>query len=192
MQKNRHHAHPSESGISLAFRFTLTYEEIREAFLMIIDRRSRTSRLAMNISLFLLALVCVCLYALYPQGLQFALMACLFAFFSFLVCVYPSWKAGRAARIVVKKGGTYKFSLSSEGYFILPGGEKLLLKGDSRSRAFETDTLFAVRPDRYHTICLPKRVIRTSDLIQVRSILQSNIRAFHDRTSSVKTGTAQL
>lgn len=163
------------------FRFSLTYEEAREAFLLIIDRRSPAARRIMSLTLLALAILCVCLYGLHPYGLQYAMMSLLFAAASYLVSAYPSLRANRAARNVAQCAGVYELTLSEEGYLLLPGGEKLALNGDSRSRAYETDRLFAIRPDRLHTVCLPKHSIPASEHPQVRRILKTNTRAYHDR-----------
>ena len=186
MHQDMKHLFPDESlsESDLSFRFSLTYEEAREAFLLIIDRRSPAVRKCMGGILLLLAVLCVYLYGIQPYGLQFALTGLLFAFFSFLVYAQPSLKAGRSARKVATAGGTYALVLSEKGYVLLPGEGKLSLKGDSRSRAFETDALFAIRPDRFHTICLPKHALKEPETEQVRKILKTNIRAFHDRRGS--------
>lgn len=183
LQQNRQSgiSSASSAGPGLFLRFTLTFEEAREAFLLIIDRRSPVSRRIMSFVLLAAALVCVCLYGLHPYGLQFALTALFFALFSYLVSAAPALRVGRAARAVAKRAGVYELTLCEEGYLILPGGETLLLDGDARSRAYETDRLFAIRPDRFHTVCLPKRSIPESEHSLVRTILKTNIRAFHDR-----------
>ena len=188
MHQDMRHSFPNETQeeSDLSFRFSLTYEEALEAFLLIIDRRTPTARKCMSGILLLLAVLCVYLYGIQPYGLQFALMGLLFAFFSFLVYAQPSLKASRAARKVAAAGGTYALVLSEKGYFLLPGDEKLSLKGDSRSRAFETDTLFAIRPDRFHTVCLPKHALREPEAERVHKILKTNIRAFHDRRGSYR------
>lgn len=163
------------------FRFTLTYEEAREAFLLIIDRRSPAARRIMRLALLSMASVCVCLYCIHPYGLQYALAALLFAVFAYLVSAWPSLRAARAARHVAHIAGVYEITLSEEGYLLLPDGERVDLNGDSGSRAYETERLFAIRPDRLHTFCLPRRSIPASDFQQVRSILKTNVRAYHDR-----------
>lgn len=184
MQKHIRNSSPSKKNSEqlLHFNFKLTFEEASEAFLLIIDRRSRISRLAMGMTLLLLALVNVILYALHPYGLQYAMMAFQFAVFSFLVFAYPSIKARFAAKSVVRQGGYFKLMLSTDGYFILPGGDKLRLNGDRHSRVLESNTLFAIRPDKSHTLCLPKRVVRASDISLVRQIFQSSTNTFYDRS----------
>lgn len=166
----------------ILFRFQLTYAEAREAFLLIIDRRSRISRIAMSSILLTLSFICVILYGFHPYGLQFAFMALLFALFSFLVYAYPSLKASSSAKAVVRQGGTYELKLSAEGYFILPDGEILNLNGDKHNRIFESNVLFAIRPDRFHTVCIPKRAVPAPKLELVRSILRSNTKSFCDKT----------
>lgn len=173
----------SHSERYINFQFQLTYEEAREAFLLIIDRRSHTSRLIMGGVLLILALVSAILYGRNPYGLQFALAAILFALFAFLVLAYPALKAGRAAKSVTCQGGTYKLKLSPKGYFILPDNQKLLINGDRLSRVLESDTLFAIRPDRFNTVCLPKRTIQADDISQVRAILQIYAGAYHDKSA---------
>lgn len=173
MQQNEPH--------TFSFRFSLTYEEAREAFLLIIDRRTPAARRIMSFTLLALAVICVCLYGLHPYGLQYALTALLLAVSSYLVSAYPSLRAARAAKNVTRTTGIYEFTLSEEGCLLLPNGERIDLNGDSGSRAYETEHLFAIRPDRLHTFCLPKHSIPASDFQQVRSILKTNVRAYHDR-----------
>lgn len=173
MQQNEPH--------TFSFRFSLTYEEAREAFLLIIDRRTPAARRIMSFTLLALAVICVCLYGLHPYGLQYALTALLFAVSSYLVSAYPSLRAARAAKNVTRTTGIYEFALSEAGCLLLPNGERIDLNGDSGSRAYETEHLFAIRPDRLHTFCLPKHSIPASDFQQVRSILKTNVRAYHDR-----------
>ncbi len=185
MQQNISHPPIPDASAKqfILFRFQLTCDEAREAFLLIIDRRSHASRLIMSGTLLISALVCTGLYGLHPYGLQYALTALLFAFFSFLVCAYPRLKASRSAKAVTRRGGTYELKLSPKGYFILPDGELLKLNGDKRSRTLESDALFAIRPDRFHTVCIPKRAIPESKLESVRNILRSNTSSFRDKTS---------
>lgn len=185
LQQNRQHpfSEDARGETGLSFRFSLTYEEAREAFLLIIDRRSPAVRRLMGSLLLGLGALCAYAYSIHPYGLHYALLGLLFAFFSFLVFARPSLKAGSAARRLAGAGGTYALILSEKGYFLLPDGEKLFLRGDSRSRAFETNTLFAIRPDRLHTVCLPKRSLRDTEVKQVRNILKTYVRVFHNRSS---------
>ncbi|MCD7830116.1 MAG: hypothetical protein LUG58_06735 [Clostridiales bacterium] len=162
----------------ISVRYELRYEEAYEALRLIVDRRSPKSRRVMGYALLALAVVCVVLYARDPYGLQFALLALLFALFSFLVLWTPHLRAQRGAKAITRRKGYYQYTLSGKGYVKLANGTKIDLKGDKDCRAHETETLFAIRPDRMNTICLPKRCLTPSQVLLAREILEYYSRVF--------------
>ncbi|MCD8190561.1 MAG: hypothetical protein LUD78_10140 [Clostridiales bacterium] len=174
----------------ISVRYELRYEEAYEALRLIVDRRSRRSRQIMGYMLLALAVVCVALYAHDPYGLQFALLAILLAVFSFLVLWTPHFKAQKGARAITRRKGYYQYTLSGEGYILLTNGTKIDLKGDKDCRAHETETLFAIRPDRINTFSLPKRCLTESEILLTREILDYYVRVFY--TSHSGQGTAPV
>ncbi len=172
---------PKFAGKSCSFRYELAYDEIYDALRLIVDRRSPRSRRVMGIVLLVLAAPCVVLYALNPYGLQWALLAILFAVFSFLVLCSPSLRAKKGARAATRRKGYYKLTLSGDGYIVLANGNRIELDGDKDSRAYETDALFAIRPDQVTSVCLPKRMMQPAEITLTREILKTYVRAFHQR-----------
>lgn len=179
-------AHSPEEVSSIRLHYELHFDEVYEALLLIIDRRRVNSRRCMGIFLFLLALVCVVLYGRTPYGIQFALMALLFAVFSFLVLAYPQLKAQTGARAIIRRGGRYQIELLSDGWIALPNGDQVDLAGDKSGRTLETRELFALRPDRLHTLCIPKRILNDGQTQQIRQILTTYSRTYHFVEHAVK------
>ena len=166
---------------SFNLTYDMTYGEVYEALLMIIDKRSKKARRIMGGVLLAVAVVCVILFAMNPYGLVFELAAVMFALFSFLVFCYPGIKAKQGAKKICRLKGTYKIKLFSDGYIVPNGRERLDIRGDKDCRAFESDTVFALRLDRMTNFCLPKRRMNGSEIEMTRSILQTFARRFSDR-----------
>lgn len=150
---------------------------------MIIDRRSKKARYGVGIFLLAAAAACAVLFAMNPYGLMFEIGAVLFALFSFLVLAYPGIKAKQGAKKISRRKGTYKVRLSSDGYIVPYGQDRLDIRGDKDCRAFESDAVFALRLDRMTNFCLPKRRMNGSEIELTRETLQKYARRFSDRRS---------
>lgn len=168
---------------SVSLSYDMTYGEVYEALLMIIDRRSKKARYGVGIFLLAAAAACAVLFAMNPYGLMFEIGAVLFALFSFLVLAYPGIKAKQGAKKISRRKGTYKVRLSSDGYIVPYGQERLDIRGDKDCRAFESDAVFALRLDRMTNFCLPKRRMNGSEIELTRETLQKYARRFSDRRS---------
>lgn len=166
---------------SFSLTYDMTYDEVYGALLMIIDKRSKKARRIMGGVLLAAAVACVVLFAMNPYGLVFELAAILFALFSFLVFCYPGIKAKQGAKKISRLRGTYKIKLFSDGYIVPGGRERLDIRGDKDCRAFESDTVFALRLDRMTNFCLPKRRMNGSEIQLTRSTLKTYARRFSDR-----------
>ena len=169
---------------SISLSYDMTYGEVYEALLMIVDRRSKKARCGVGIFLLAIAAVCAVLFAMNPYGLMFEIGALLFALFSFLVLAYPGIKAKQGAKKISRRKGTYKVKLFSDGYIVPYGREKLDIRGDKDCRAFESDAVFALRLDRMTNFCLPKRRMNGSEIQLTRDTLQKYARRFSDRRSA--------
>lgn len=175
---------PAEEPVrSVSLSYDMTYGEVYEALLMIVDRRSKKARYGMGIFLLAAAAACAVLFAMNPYGLMFEIGAVLFALFSFLVLAYPGIKAKQGAKKISRRKGTYKIKLSSDGYIVPYGRERLDIRGDKDCRAFESDAVFALRLDRMTNFCLPKRRMNGSEIQLTRETLQKYARRFFDRRS---------
>ncbi len=168
---------------SVSLSYDMTYGEVYEALLMIIDKRSKKARYGVGIFLLAAAAACAVLFAMNPYGLMFEIGAVLFALFSFLVLCYPGIKAKQGAKKISRRKGTYKVTLFSDGYIVPHGGERLDIRGDKDCRAFESDAVFALRLDRMTNFCLPKRRMNGSEIQLTRKTLQTYARRFSDRRS---------
>jgi hypothetical protein len=168
---------------SVSLSYDMTYGEVYEALLMIIDKRSKKARYGVGIFLLAAAAACAVLFAMNPYGLMFEIGAVLFALFSFLVLCYPGIKAKQGAKKISRRKGTYKVTLFSDGYIVPHGGERLDIRGDKDCRAFESDAVFALRLDRMTNFCLPKRRMNGSEIQLTRKTLQTYARRFFDRRS---------
>ena len=168
---------------SVSLSYDMTYGEVYEALLMIIDKRSKKARYGVGIFLLAAAAACAVLFAMNPYGLMFEIEAVLFALFSFLVLCYPGIKAKQGAKKISRRKGPYKVKLFSDGYIVPHGGERLDIRGDKDCRAFESDAVFALRLDRMTNFCLPKRRMNGSEIQLTRKTLQTYARRFSDRRS---------
>ncbi len=170
-----------------SIQYQASYDELKEAFSLLVDKRSKRSRRIVGGLWLAAAIVLVILYAREPIGIHYAFMALVSAVFATLVWGYPDIKASLAARKVAKRKGTYKIKVRSDGYIIPYGQEALSLAKDKKSRAFETDRLFAVRPDFNHSIYLPKRAMDQVRISFVREVLQTYCKSYIDNRKNTET-----
>ncbi len=61
---------------------------------------------------------------------------------------------------------------------VILSGPPLELCGDRDARAFETDALFVLRPDRQNSFCLPKRIMTEREIDLTRSIVAGHVKKF--------------
>jgi hypothetical protein len=162
-------------------QYTLTYEEAYEAFLWMADKFGKKVRVILSM---IVALACgVMLYLQYrePMAIQYTVLTIIGIVILFQLLYLPIIKAKKGAAVVKNKGGEYRYSITGDGYIHLFKGEDIPLVGDKDARAYETDTLFVLRPDRIHTFCIPKRVLSESDENDLREIFKTAFKKLENR-----------
>ena len=157
-----------------------TYDELKEAIALLVEKRSKRSRRVVGCLWLIAALICLVLYIREPIGLHYAFGALVGSVTATLVWGYPDIKAAAEAKKILKKKGTYKLQIRSDGYVIPYGLDPLSLSEDKKSRAYETDRLFSIRPDLNHSIYLPKRAMDKNRIEFTRNILQTYCSSFTD------------
>ena len=162
----------------LFLRYSLSYDEIYETFATILNKHSRRSRHVAATVLSAVAVVLLVLYARNPSHLEYSFLALVTALLIFRVLGYKELKARRSAKRLSRVGGIYEVTLYAQGQIQPKGGAKLDLNGDKDARAFETERLFVIRPDRMHTFAIPKRAIRPEESAIIRNTLKSCMRKF--------------
>ncbi|MDY2629441.1 MAG: hypothetical protein SOW08_14210 [Lachnospiraceae bacterium] len=181
-EKSQDAGRPQPEGAVKTYRlnYQLSYDEIAESMTLICDKRSKKSRTVMGAVLFALAVGAVILYSQNPYGIHYAFAAIVMAVFSFVVWSYPSLKGRSSARKISKRKGTYKLVVSSDGYITPYGDDPVDLFEFPQGKSFETDNLFAIRADRLHSFCIPKRILSQKQLSEIRDILIRYSPAYSD------------
>lgn len=156
-----------------SLNYNLSFDELFEAISMLVDKKSKKSRMIMGCVLFLAAVSCVILYAFQPYGIQYAFSAFVLGVFACLVMGYPTLKGRINARRICKQKGVYKITFTTDGY-ITPYKENALdLWEDNKCCAYESDAVFALRADRTHSFCIPKRVLTPTQVNQTRQMFKT-------------------
>jgi hypothetical protein len=158
--------------------YSLKRPEAAEAFKLVAALGGRRVRLAALAALFATGVFLTVSYGLNPSHLELPLLGLLTVGVYLAVALAPSWRAWRGAAQVAKLNGRYRLGFSPDGRLLTPDGESSPLRGDKRARAFETDELFVIRPDRLRTFCLPKRVLTAEQCGEVRRLLSDNLARF--------------
>ena len=165
-----------------SLNYNLSFDELFEAISMLVDKKSKKSRMIMGCVLFLAAVSCVILYAFQPYGIQYAFSALILGVFACLVMGYPTFKGKINARKICKQKGIYKVTFTTDGY-IAPYGEKAHdLWADSKCCAYESDFIFALRADRTHSFCIPKRVLTPTQINQTRQMFKTYSSNYIDKS----------
>lgn len=165
----------------LSFRYSLTYEEAFEAFLLLAARGNERARRFIALLLIALAAVLTVFYAWQPYHIEYFFLALLSLASFGGVVYYPRIKAHKGAKSVEKAAGIYKVKLLPEGELLSSDGEKIPLTGDKDARAFETENLFVIRPDRMNTFCLPKRIMSSAEISKVHHLLKEYVKKFKNK-----------
>lgn len=155
----------------LKFEYRLKYDECYETFYLLSMRWSRRTRKILAAILTAIAVIMLVLYAKDNQGIHYFFIALLAILMLAYLLYVPALKARKGARSVSRQNGVYRVELAGDGK-IRSGREVVELKGDKDARVIETDTIFAIRPDRIHTFCLPKRIMSEEEIAEVRSALK--------------------
>ena len=150
--------------------YQLTYEEAYEAFKVLATRRSRSYRIAVSVILAAASAVLLVLYAMDGTRLHYMFLAVLSIVMLFYIIYQPVLTARRGAARVARAAGTYHVVLHGNGLIDLPGEQGISIRGDKFARLAETDTVFALRPDASHTICIPRRILSSRETEFIRDL----------------------
>ena len=162
----------------VSLRYSLSYDEAFDAFLLLSARGSKRHRDITAVALIVLAALLTVLYAFYPYQLEYFFLAVLALATFGGVMYYPRIKAHAGAKRVAKARGVYKVDLSTAGRLRTADWTCLELSGDKDARAFETEALFVLRPDRQHTFCLPKRIMAEHEIDLIREVVAAHVKKF--------------
>jgi hypothetical protein len=157
-------------------RYQLTYRQTLEAMQLILDRRGKTARRAMAAALAVLAGIFFMGFCLDRTADYRGKLSALCLLMGLVVLCYPALAARRTAKRVSRQGGTYELTFLTTGEILLPGGERLSLRGDRAARGFWTPNVIALRPDRAHTICIPLAAVPTGKRQALHQLLAQHIR----------------
>lgn len=160
---------------AFTFTYKLTYEESYEAFLQVGMKWSKKVRKAIGVILTLIAIGLLGAYYLDSQKIHYFMMTILSILLLYYLIYVPELKAKRGAKAVAKQKGTYRVKLTEEGTAVLEK-ETIELAGDKDARAIETKDLYIIRPDRMHTLCIPKRVMKKEEVEEVRELLKQHMK----------------
>ena len=165
----------------VSFRYKITYDEAYETFYLILDRRGNRMRYLVSMMLGLISVSLIWKYIKEPENITYSFLAFFCTLFIFWVLGAPHLKAKKGAKFVCQNDGNYEVKIQKNGCIYLKGNVKIMLNGDKDARAYETKQLFAVRTDREHTFCLPKRMMNLSEEEFVRDVLKEHIPKYRNR-----------
>ena len=154
----------------LELQYTLSYQEAYETFYVLASRRSSRTRIITAVLLTAIAIIMLVLFANNGIKIHYLFLAICSIALLFYVLYQPIITAKHGAAKVQKAGGKYRIILFSDGKIRFPNGEELCLKEDKYSRVIETENVFAMRIDAYHTVCVPKRILKEKDEQFIRAL----------------------
>ena len=137
------------------FDYRLSYDEAYEAFYLLSFKWDRRFRLFAGLGLSVIAIVLMVLFAMDNRKIHYFFIVILCVLLLFYLVYMPIVKARRGARTVARSSGTFRIVLSPEGTI-----------GD----------IFVIRPDSASTFCLPKRIMKSTEIKDVRAILSGHIK----------------
>lgn len=164
-----------------SFQYQLNYDEAYETFMVLSNKWPRKVRILLTGAVIAIAVVMLILYYLDSRRAHLFVIAIAAILILVYMLYFPPIKAKRGAARVQKTGGTYRIVLTAGGEIVLPNKSRIPLKGDKEARVVETDHVFALRPDRLTTICIPKRVVKKDDLEGIRQLFSTYVK-FQDLT----------
>lgn len=162
------------------FRFRLSYDEAFEAFHNLLERGNKKLRTAATAGVALAATGLLIGFALDRTKMHFLYTALMAVIVLSLLIYAPVINAKKGAKKVAAANGSYQLRISSKGQVILPRKEPISMAGDKNSRAIETRNLFVIRTDNTNTICIPKRIMKDTEIDDIRKILKAYIK-YQDR-----------
>lgn len=162
-------------GKSWLFRYSLTYDEAYEAFYLLAFKRSKKFKMAIGAALTLIAAVLLIGFVKDPTAVHFFFLAILSILLLFYLIYMPALHARRGAKEVKKTKGTYQIRFTEGGKVTTPTGT-FSLAGDKNARALETKNLFVIRTDTAQTFCLPKRIMKEQEILEIRQLLAEHLK----------------
>lgn len=155
----------------LEFEYQLKYEESYETFYLLSMKGGKQARNILAVILTVIAVAMLLLYYQDSSRIHYFFIAILDIALLYYLIYVPALKAKKGAKKVSRQRGIYRIELTDDGK-IRSGKECIPIRGDKDARVIETERIFAIRPDRLHTFCLPKRILREEEIDQVRKILK--------------------
>lgn len=166
----------TESAL-FSVRYRLEPSQTREALTLILDRRGKRARTVMAGLLLLLA-AGLAIWGCYTAPGSHLTLAGYSAAVAILVYFYPATRARWSARQLSHATGYYQLNVYADGTLGLPDGSRVSLWGDKGSRGFSTSRIFALRPDRQHTFCIPRTALSLQQQTIFTRLLRENLRTF--------------
>lgn len=168
----------NKNDVSFEFRYSLTYEEAYRTFYIMANKFSKKVRVILSAVLTITCLGMLYLQYHEPAAIQYTVLTVIAIAILFNLIYSPTIKAKKGAAAVKKANGEYIYSISKDGYINLHNGERISFIGDKYARVFETDSFFILRPDRFNTFCIPKRILNEIEQNELRNILKSYYKKF--------------
>ena len=162
-----------------SLRYQLTPEQTQEALRLILDRRGKPARMAAAAVLLLLT-IGLWVHGCRTSQTAYTTLAVYSAIIALLVYSYPGVKARWSARKLSKRNGWYQLDFYPDGTIGLPDGSRVVLRGDKGCRGFVTKTVYALRPDRFHTFCIPVSVLSSQQREDLNVLLRANLKVFYE------------
>ena len=157
----------------LSLEYTLTYKEAYDTFSLLAFRHNRKKRNLTCFILTLLAVILLIVFALRKEQIYYLFLAFLSTLLLFYIIYTPVLKARKGAGAVSGSSRIYKLYIQGNGHIRFSKGNELYLTKDNNSRFIETGELFAIRANEHDTICIPKRILSSSQEKELRKILIS-------------------
>lgn len=160
----------------LHFTYKLTYQEAYDTFYLLASRQSKRTKTLLGICLTAVAVCLLILFAADSRGIHYLFLAVIAILLLFYLLYHPLLSARKGAKNVAKTNGTYKITVNESGRIQLPGNQTLQFGEDKYARAVETDSIFALRIDTQHTLCIPKRILKEREILQIRQMIEHHTR----------------
>ena len=155
----------------LSLEYTLTYKEAYDTFSLLAFKHSRKRRNLTCFILTLLAVILLAVFALRKEEIHYLFLAFLSILLLFYIIYTPVLKARKGAGAASGSNRIYKLYIRGDGCIRFSNGTELRLSKDNNSRFIETEEIFAIRANERDTICIPKRILSSSQKKDLRKML---------------------
>lgn len=161
----------AEQKFELVFEYRLTRQEAYDTFYLLASRLSKRTKRLFFAGLTGVSVSLLILFGMDSRKIHYLFLALIAILLLFYVLYYPVLCAKKGAENVARTDGIYRVELNADGLIRLPPGQVLEYGSDQYARTVETDRIFAVRIDGQHTVCIPKRILKESEISRLREIL---------------------